>query len=222
MPTFQTLQTESDSRNLVRKIQKAVAFIAPTSVELPEALTGPDSQPIDLKAAGFLPVGLVSPDGYTFSREIEKEDVDALGYASPVRSDITRVPRTVSFTALEKGKKHMLELAYGTDLSAVTQATNGEIVIDEPDLPVGSEYRLIVVGADGPAANQWILGKGYGSVKLSGTGEETWGQEGAVSTQYTFDVFTDDEIGVPVRHYFGGTGAKASSDVLGFTQAAGA
>jgi len=219
MPTFQTLQTEADNRNLVRKVQKAIAFIAPKSVILPDSLTGPDSLPIDLKAAGFLPVGLVSPDGYTFSREIEKEDVDALGYASPVRSDITRVPRTVSFTALEKGKKHMLELTYGTDLTAVEQGPNGEIVVDEPDLPVGTEYRLIVVGSDGPAADNWLLGKGYGAVKLSATGEETWGQEGAISTQFTFDVFTDDEIGVPVRHYFGGTGAKAASADLGFTQA---
>ena len=220
MPTFQTVQNESDNRGLVRKVQKAVAFLLPLSVPLPEAITGPDGQPIDIKTLGGLPVGLVSPDGYTFSREIEKEDVDALGYASPVRSDITRVPRTVSFTALEKGKKHMLELTYGTDLSAVEQAVSGEIVVDEPDLPVGQEYRLLVIGSDGPAANNWIVGKGYGLVKLSATGEETWGQEGAISTQLTFDVFTDDEIGVPVRHYFGGTGAKAASADLGFTQAA--
>ena len=96
MPTFSTIQADADERSLVRKIQKAVAFIAPKSVELPEALTGADSLPIDLKTAGFLPVGLVSPDGYTFSREVEKEDIDALGYASPVRSDVTRVPRSVS------------------------------------------------------------------------------------------------------------------------------
>lgn len=220
MPTFQTIQAEADNRNLVRKIQKAVAFLAPTSVALPESITGPDSQPVDLKALGFLPIGLVSPDGYSFEREIEKEDVDALGYASPVRSDITRVPRTVSFTALEKGKKHMLELIYGTDLTAVEQGVNGEIVVDEPDLPVGTEYRLLVIGSDGPADKNWLLGKGYGAVKLSATGGETWGQEGAVSTELTFDVFTDDELGVPVRHYFGGTGAKAHADVLGFTQAA--
>lgn len=218
MPTMSTIQVDADERSLVRKIQRAVAFVAPMTVELPAALTGADSLPIDLKAAGWLPVGLVSPDGYTFSAEVESEDVDALGYASPVRSDVTRVPRSVSFTVLEKGRKHMLELIYGTSLTGVTQGLNGELIIDEPDLPVDAEWRLLVVGDDGPAANNWILGKGYGSVKLSARGEEVWGREGAVSQELTFNVFTDDTVGVPVKHYFGGTGAKAST-VLGFTKA---
>jgi hypothetical protein len=212
-----TIQADSDERSLVRKIKRAVAFIAPMTVALPSAITGTDSLPVDLKALGYLPVGLVTPDGYTFSREIESEDVDALGYASAVRSDVTRVPRSVSFTVLEKGRKHMMQLVYGTELTGVTQKLNGELVIDEPDLPIDAEWRLLVVGDDGPAANNWILGKGYGSVKLSATGEEVWGREGAVSQQLTLNVFTDDTVGVPVKHYLAGTGAKAST-VLGFTK----
>lgn len=219
MPTISEQIAAADERGLVRKIQRAMAFIAPTTVALPESLYSTGSL-VDLKTSGFLPVGLVSPDGYSFSREIEKEDVDALGYASPVRSDVTRVPRSVTFTALEKGRKHMLELTYGTDLSAVTQdAATGEVVFDEPDLPVNAEYRLIVVGEDGPAAANWVMGKGFFRVKLSGTAEEVWGREGAVSQQFTLDVFSDDEAGVPVRHYIGGTGAVAHKDVMGFSAA---
>lgn len=219
MPSFQTIQQESDNRNLVRKIQRAIGFIAPLTVELPESITGEDSLPIDLKAAGFLPIGLVTPDGWSFGREVEAEDISALGYSSPVRSDTTTVARSVTVTPLESGKKHLLELKYGTDLSSVTQGANGEVVVDEPDLPIDAEYRLLVIGSDGPASENWIMGKGFGRVKLTGTGGETWGQEGAVSEEFTFNIFTDDEIGVPVRHYFGGTGAKAHKDVLGFTQA---
>lgn len=219
MPTISEQIAAADERGLVRKIQRAMAFIAPTTVTLPESLYSTGSL-VDLKTSGFLPVGLVSPDGYSFSREIEKEDIDALGYASPVRSDVTRVPRSVTFTALEKGRKHMLELTYGTDLSAVTQdAATGEVVFDEPDLPVNAEYRLIVVGEDGPAAENWVMGKGFFRVKLSGTAEEVWGREGAVSQQFTLDVFSDDEAGVPVRHYIGGTGAVAHKDVMGFSAA---
>ena len=217
MPTFDALQQEADNRNLVRKIQKAVAFLAPKTVDLPESLytTG---ELTDLAAAGWLPVGLVSPDGYNFSREVEKENIDALGYASPVRSDVTTVPRQVTFTALEKGRKHMMELVYGTNLDSVTQdPTTGEVVIDEPDLPVDAEYRLLIIGSDGPTAENWIMAKGYGAVKLASGGAETWGREGAVSTEITLDVFTDDELGVPVRHYIAGTGAAAHSDVLGYT-----
>jgi len=221
MPTFATIQQESDNRNLVRKIQKAVAFLAPTSVDLPTTLFGTGGALVDLKAAGFLPVGLVTPDGYEFGRDISKSDVSALGYASPVRSDVDSVARSVKFTALESGKKNLLEVTYGTDLSAVTQATaSGEVVFDEPDLPVGQEYRLLIIGSDGPAAENWIIGRGYGSVKLASTDSQKWGTSDAVTQSYTFDVFTDAEIGTPVRHYQGGTGAVVHKTALGFTAGA--
>jgi len=221
MPTFQTIQQGADTRGLVRKLQKAIAFIAPTTVELPTTLFEAGGTLVDLKAAGFLPVGLVTPDGYEFGRDVSKSDVSALGYASPVRSDVDSVARSVKMTALETGKKHMLELTYGTDLSAVTQATaTGEIVVDEPDLPVGQEYRLLVIGSDGPAADNWILGRGYGLVKLAATDSQKWGTSDALTQAFTFDVFTDDEIGTPVRHYIGGTGAVKAKTDLGFTAGA--
>lgn len=225
MPTFDELRQEADNRNLVRKIQKAMLVLRPkgtgTSPGLPASLFDANSntQLIDLKAAGWLPAGLVTPDGYTFGREVNKEDVSAMGYASAVRSDPTSVPRSIRFTGLENLKRHMLELKYGTDLSGVTQSATGEIVFDEPDLPADQEYEVLVIGSDGPAAAQWIIGKGYGTTKLAGTGDETWGQEGAQSQEYTLDVFTDEATGTPVRHYIGGTGAMAAATELGFTQA---
>lgn len=218
MPTFDTLRQDSDNRNLIRKIQKAIGFLAPTSVELPDTLFSAAGTLVDLKTLGYLPFGMVTPDGWEFGRDINKEDVSALGYASAVRSDITEVARSVKATLLETGRKHILEATYGTDLSAITQsATTGEIVFDEPDLPVGQEYRLLIIGSDGPAAQNWIVGRGYGSVKLSATDSQKWGSGDAVQQSVTFDVFTDAEIGTPVRHYMGGTGALAHKTALGFT-----
>ena len=218
MTTVPELQAENDNSALVRKILRAVAFLAPMTVELPDALTDEtgELQPLPV---GFLPVGIVTPEGYRFSADMQKEDVDALGYASPVRSDITQVPRQVTFTALEFGRKHMLELKHGVDLSNVEQSAGGEITFDESDLPIGAEYRLVVIGDDGPASANWILGKGYPRVKLASAGEEAWSKEGALTQEFTLDVFTDQEIGTPVRHYIAGTGAKAAADALGFTQA---
>lgn len=217
MPTFDTLRQEADNRGLVRKIMKAILFLGRGDVELPDTLFDLDGTLRDLKAAGYLPVGLVTPDGYTFSREINKEDVSALGYASAIRSDITTVPRSVTFTALENLKRTLLELKYGMDLSQTEQnQTTGELVFDEPDLPVGEEYRLVILGSDGPAAANWLIGKGYGTAKLAGTGDETWGQEGALGQEYTLDIFADATTGTPVRHYIGGTGALAASLELGF------
>lgn len=218
MPTFDTIRQEADERALIRKIQKAVAFLAPTTVDLPETLFATGGQLVDLKTEGWLPVGMVTPEGYEFGRDISKEDVTALGYASSVRSDITEVARSITMTPLETGRKHMLELTLGTDLTSVTQnPTTGEIVIDEPDLPVGQEYRLLIIGSDGPAAENWILARGYGSVKLSATDSTTWGTGDPVQPPLTFDVFTDGEIGTPIKHFMGGTGAVKHKAVLGFT-----
>jgi len=217
MPTFEENRAALDNRNLVRKIQKLILVLAPITVDLPASLFEGGSL-IDLKTGGWLPVGMLSPDGITYGGEREVQTVDAFGYSSAIRSDVMRVPRTIAFTPLETGRKHLYELRLGTDLSGVTQdPTTGEIVMDEPDLPVDQEYRLLALGSDGPAANNWILGRGYGRVKLQNSAEEVWGGEDALSQQLTLDVFTDAEIGTPVRHYVAGTGALAQKAQLGFT-----
>lgn len=218
MPTFAELQQSSDDRNLIRKIQRAVAFIMPTDVDLPESLfDGATGALIDLKALGALPLGIVTPDGYDFGRDVSEDTVDALGYASEVRSDVTSVARTIGVTLLETGRKHVQELLSGTDLSNTTQdPTTGEIVYDEPDLPINREYRALIIGADGPADEQWILGRGYGRVKLSTTDNEKWGKTDPVQHAITLKVFTDNTIGSPVRHYIGGTGALKNKSVLQF------
>lgn len=217
--TMSAVMATADDRSLVRKVLRAVAFLAPTSVALPTKITGTTGA-LEALPVGWLPVGLVTPDGYTFGNEVEKEDVDALGYASPVRSDITRSVKQITFTALQTGVKHMTELFYGVDLDDVEQDTVGEVVFDEPELPVGAEYRLLVIAADGPADKEWLLGRGYPLVKLANLGEEVWGREGALQREVTLDVFTDDTLGTPVRHYIGGTGAAAASTALGYDQAA--
>lgn len=218
MVTFHELQTQSDERKLVRKIQKAVALIAPRNVDLPESLFAGAGQLVNLKEEGWLPLGIVTPDGYEFTRDVETEDIDGLGYASPVRTDVTRVPRAITTTLIESGRKHVNELIYGTDLSTVTQdPVTGEVVFDEPDMPANREYRLLLLGQDGPADEEWVLGKGYGTVSLTAGGGGTWGQEGAVSSEVTLSVYADDELGTPVRHYMGGTGALKYKDVLGYT-----
>lgn len=216
MPTFDTIRQAADNRKLVRKIQKSFAFIIPQDTPLPESLYATGSL-IDFGALpGAVSLGIVTPDGWGFGREMEKEEVDGLGYASAVRSDVTKVPRTVTVTILEFGRKEIQELKHGLVITATQDPTTGEVVYDEPDLPVNREYRLIVVGQDGPADEEWIMGKGFGAVKLASTGDEAWGAD-AISTEFTFDVFTDDETGTPVRHYLGGTGALKFKDVLGYT-----
>jgi hypothetical protein len=217
VPTLEELRQEADSRSLVRKIQIALGMLAPITAELPESIYGANGSIMDFKAAGYKPVGLVTPDGYSFTREISTSDVNALGYTSAIRTDTDTVVRGINFTALESGKRHLLELKYGVALTGVEQdPVTGEIVWDEPDLPINEEYRFVVLGADGPALENWIQGRGFGRVKLTSSGDETWGQEGAVQHEFGLNVFTDDELGSPGRHYLGGTGALKHKALLGF------
>lgn len=216
MPTLATLQAQAEETDLVRKVQRVLIVMAPMSVDMPEELTDAESLPIDLMAADFKPVGLITPDGFTFTPEFESEGTSAMGHAAPIRSDVMSATRKVSFTTLEKGRRHMHELVHGADYSSVQPTAGGEIIMPVPELPIGTEYRLIAVGDDGPAEANWILGWSFGRTKLSSVGPETWGQEGALQREITLDVFVDEEIGVPVKEHIGGTGALKHIEKLGF------
>lgn len=226
MPTFEQLRAKADNRKLIRKSKAAAAFVAGADVDMPESLWLPNAPAsptslIDLIELGWNPLGMVTPDGYSFGREVETDEVNALGYASAVREDTIRVPRTIGATVLQSGQRFLEEIIYGTDLDGVTMnPVTGEVVFDEPDLPIAQDLKLLVVSKDGPTDEQWIRAKGYFAVTLSNGGSETWGQEGANSRELQFKVLTDEDSGVPVRHFLGGTGALKYQDVLGYDLAA--
>lgn len=222
-PTFETLRQESDNRDLIRKVQKGIVLLRTGSdLPLPTTLFAATGGGLaDFKADGWLPVGMITPEGIEFGRDATEEEVKALGYSGAVRSDVTEVARSVKFTPLEHGRKHMLELTYGTDLAATTQdSTTGEVVFDEPEMPVNKEYQMLVLGVDGPADSQWLLGRAYGATKLSASDSQKWGSTDPITTPLTMKVLTDSVTGVPLRHFMGGTGALKSKTALGFTAGA--
>ena len=105
------------------------------------------------------------------------------------------------------------------EIVIVADKGTGEIVFDEAPMPAISEFRLIAVMADGPADNEWLVGRGFPRVKLSTIPEEAWKPEDPVKFDLEFSVFTDNMIGTPCRHYVGGTGAVRSLDAIGFEKA---
>lgn len=217
MPTLATLQAQAEDRDLVRKVRRFVLALAPLSVDMPETLTGPDSLPINLFDAGFTPFGMVTSDGFTFTPEFETDSVTPFGSSAPIRTDVMSATRQVSFTTLQTGQRTITELINGADYSGVRATAGGELVLPVPELPIGREYRLIAVGDDGPVEANWILGYSFGLTKLASVGPATWATEGYLQREVTLDVFTDDEIGVPVREHIGGTAAKLHAAKLGYT-----
>lgn len=218
--TIENLKKSGNRRSNVRKALNAVAFLAPVSATLPGTITSGTGQLEELPPA-YLPIGLITTDGITISADVSKEEVEALGYVEPVRTDVVKAPKTVKVGVLETLRKNIQQLVYGIDLSQVkANKDTGEIVFDETPMPQFSEFRLVMVMADGPADNEWIVGRGFPRVKLATVPEEVWSASDPVKFDLEFDVFTDEVLGTPCRHYIGGSGALTHLDAIGFEKAA--
>src|SRR5690625_3919548 len=148
MVTVAEMQSQNEHAALVRKVLHWVGLVAPMDVDLPDELTDGSGELIAVPT-GWTSIGLVTPDGLTFGRDTEKDDIPALGHASPVRSDITGVERSVSFTSLEYGRKELLEIWFGQSLDGLEPDEGGEVVIDEVDLPMGLERGPPFLGGGG-------------------------------------------------------------------------
>jgi hypothetical protein len=216
---FAEVKTAADSPSLLRKVLEAVAFMAPMSVPLPETLTDANGALAPLPE-GYWPVGLVTREGYTREISVEKEDTESFGYGNPTRTDLTKAPSTLGVTPQEYGRRNLMQLIYAMDLSTIEQLASGEIVFDEPPLPVLEEYRFIRIGRDGGAANQWLIADGFPRVKLAELPNDNWATGNPFQHELKFDVFVDDELGTGCRHYIGGTAPKSTAvrTALGFTQ----
>lgn len=215
MPTIGDLKQDADHSVLVRKVLEAVAFVAPYSADPVDSLIesggGLKEIPQDYKSVGIV----TKDDGFTFSFDTDTEDVEGLGYASPVRTDITGQTKTVNFKALET-KRTTLELAYGVDLSSITPSADGEVTFDLPELVRQRFYRLLIIGADGDADNAWYLGKFFPRVSVTEIGDMQWVGSDALSYDITGTAYNDSALGTPQRDFIAGPAAVTNADALGF------
>lgn len=210
MPTFSQLKAAADNASQVRKVLEAIAFWIPMSEPLPDALLDADKSLLALPE-GAVPLGIVTKDGYKFSTEVSKQETDAFGYGNPVRTDIDKAPKSIEFTLMQDGRQLVASLVYGMDLSGVPTLATGEVVFDEPPIPVMEEGRLVLIGRDGVGLKENFRGRGYPRVKLAEVPEEAWTTDNPIQYPLKFDVLTDDELGTPCRHYLGGKGFDATA-----------
>lgn len=211
--TFAELQSKSNSTSQVHKALAGVAFLAPASAAVVTSLTETDGS-IKTLPAKYIPVGLVSKDGYEFSSDTDTETVEALGYVTPVREDVTSRTREVTFECFEVFRRPLLELAYGVDLSAVAPAANGEVSFSHPTTPVNRDYRLLIIAKDGAGDDELYRAKFFPRVVLSELDEEVWNAEDAMSFKVTLKAMTDATLGTAEVDMIGGPGVKKAE--LGF------
>jgi hypothetical protein len=216
--TITAMRNAADAPTLIRKISQAAAFFAPLETAMPAKLTGGTGL-LEAIPAGWVSLGIVTPEGYTFGSETTSNEVEAYGYSSPVRTDIEKVVKSIKVTPLEFGKRQVLEMLFGMDLSSIKQdKITGSIVFDEPSIPMSKEYRLLVIGVDGIADNEWIIGLGFPRVKITEMPETVFSPTDAYKFSISFTASTDTGVGTACRHYIEGTGPKAAKATLGFTQ----
>ncbi len=210
MPAFNDVVDLNDG--LVRKALGTIVAVAPfTTAALTSILNTTDGTLAALPA-GWLQLGRVSEDGITWPRETEVSEIFGLGSANPVRSDIRRSVKRVSFTVLETRRK-VIELAQGVDLASETvtkvPATTGnpELTWDEPELPVYPYMRLLAVARDTTGTGDMYIGRQLLRCKVTEVGEETWSdQDQAMTTPLTLTAYHDEVAGSAIRHFRAGPG----------------
>ena len=148
------------------------------------------------------------------------DDVDGLGYAEPVRSDLTKASKTIKLNIFELFRKEMLSLTHGIDLSQVkANTTTGEVVFDDPLLPAIPEKRLLIIAADGPADDEWLMGWCFTRAKLVSMPTIPLKATDPITGDLEFKAFADETAGTACRNYYGGSAMLKHRDITGFEAA---
>lgn len=217
--TFAEFQADNENTKAVRKILGAVLALAPEDAAPIASISGADGLTVSALPAEYWPVGLLTPDGITFDREVSTDEVEALGHASPVREDIESAARRLSFSALEVLRKGVRELAEGVDLSGVEVSATGEVTYDIPDLPLQRYYRAVVIGFDGSPESPHFDGIFYPRVSVTSFPSEQWQKSGARTAEIGMTAYADPELGFIQRNFHAGAGFQAIAGDLGWTTA---
>lgn len=214
MATFE--DNRGAQSHLILKALGGFIAVAPMDTPMPEAFTTEGGELIDLKAAGFTPLGwLTKGDGINFSRDTEQQEVESFGALEPTRVDFTKDVTSAAFRMQETNKK-VLELYYNTDLSSVKPDANGEFSFTNDPQPSTIYRRMIYIAKDGNGANAKYIIKAMPRAVISEVQEQSWSSESELSYGLTVKATTDPELNYAVRHAFAGPGFKTISADMGF------
>ncbi|RRQ26311.1 hypothetical protein DK926_18885 [Rhodococcus sp. Eu-32] len=215
------LEVARHQRELILKPNEAHVFGMPMTVAPIEFLTaGPQAALAELPDGAF-DFGLLNKeDAITLSREMEKSDINAIGYSNPVRSDFTSDISGMNFTGLETNR-HNIENNLGVDLSAMqADAVTGEVAFDAPAIAAIRRLRYVLISKANTGVDTIYVGRQFYAGEVVEMGEQTITDgEGSLTWPTTVNAMVDTEFGVSVRHFFGGPGWLRVLEDAGFTKA---
>lgn len=156
-------------------------YVAPKGTTAPTDLTSP-------WAAGWVDLGLMSPDGVEMTYATETEDVDAWQSLSPVRKILTGVDMSLAFTAIEC-KRDVITL-YFPESSIGT--AGGVHTLSIKSAPESDERAFGFEWTDSGITNRIVLARG----EVTERGSITTSRGGAVSMQMTVSAYatSSDDI----------------------------
>lgn len=220
MTTLDALMAEGHNRLLRRHGGlKQILLLAPAGTEVPESLFESVNEIIDPFGMGFFSVGLLTDEGMNFEDSFETEASSSAGYTTDTREDLSTTTNTLGATLQESYNRYVEEVVRGADYSNLEMSEYGEIIYDNPAMPIFREYRGLALAADGPPEDQWIMGEYFPALKLSARDARAWAKGGTIDRPVTFKQFPED--GRISRSFVGGSGPLKHREALGFPATSG-
>lgn len=217
----QSMEVAKLQASLTTKIQRLHLFKAPMTAAIPEAITGMNTDVVELLELdvddGWVDMGLIgSDDAPTWARDMETEDLLAIGFRDAVRTEITSDVANLTCTFLEKNR-HVIETYDNVDLSGVTpDPETGEVKWIRPsDAPL-IKSRYAAYGQDGSGADRVWMVKILTAGVIDSVDDQTYGGEGFLTWPVTLKGLVDTDAGTSMVTYMGGPGVKANLEAMGF------
>lgn len=212
------LEVARHQRELILKPKRMHIFGMPMSVDPIEFITeGPNSALAELPEGAFDFGLLLKDDAITLTREMEKDDINAIGYSNPVMSDWISDISGIQFTGLETNR-YNIENNLGIDLSAMTaDPVTGEVAFDQPAIADIRQLRYLLLSQFGVGVDRIYLGRQLYAGEVAEMGEQTLSDAGGALVWPTkVNAMVDPVHGVSVRHFFGGPGWNRVLEDAGF------
>lgn len=220
MATFDDLAVKKEQ--LVRRPMDGSAFFRPPGnaavldeTTLFAATTG--SLQVLPVASGWGDLGLLTPDGMGFSREVTNSEIMAFGRQTAVRSDIVSDTTSLNIVAIET---NLISIGLGTGANITKSsrnATNGSLMIKKPPRPTAREYEVLTLAVDNTDKGPIYIGRYMPKAKVTGFSDQALGgTDNAIEWGTTLTSNFSAKHGFSEAWLFGGEGWKALLVDMGF------
>lgn len=200
---------------LARKGLQGLVLIAKSNAPVIDPTTLFDSSSGDLVPAGipagYSGLGALTTAGVTVKEAVASSDLNAWGYTSPIRSDITSDVDTMTVEPMET-RDEVIGLYTGIDPSTFTRLSNGVLAPIPPNVRAQIRYRVLLLGVDTIGTGEVVLGRFYPAMQMTSPGDQVFSNAGnAITWPVTLTAYVDSTFGGSKQYLFGGAGNKASA-----------